>query len=303
MGVATAATAAVAVGAGASYLGAERQARAAGAAAQSQRDSANDWMNYVQQSKQEALDSYDRYSASQQAVIDKSLQQQQQNVIRQQKLVDSIDPALIESGKQLQQLIQGQSAPVLQNVKDQRQVQRQNLIDSLRQQLGPGAETSSIGMNQLQKFDMETSGLVNQTQQDYISKLSNLSLQGAQTLGASLGSEISRQNSIGEQYGQIGRDRASIINQATSQSAGPMSAIMQTAGADQVGEQLRGAGMQALGQNIVQLGAAGLSYAGGKPTAAPGTVGDSVQQPQSVAWAGNDQPRQSAFGKGAGVYG
>lgn len=249
-----------AIGVGASIYGGMQQADAARRAGQSANAASQDWLNYTRDQSKKALDAYDKYVPAEQSAIDKSIQSQTANVERQRALVASIDPSLIEAGKQSFQLLQGQSAPVLQNLKDQRGLQRTQLLDTLRQQLGPGAETSSMGMNQLQKFDADTANMLSGAQQDYLTKVSGIALGGAQTLGQSLSQVNNELTSLGTKYGDIGRTQANIINGTTATGNASADSAVKNAGGAYAGESANGALWQNIGSGISKLGGLGAAY-------------------------------------------
>ena len=82
-----------------------------------------------------------------------------------EQLLASVDPALMEASSQVLKLLRGERSAALAPLDTQRAEQRKQLLDSLRQQYGPGAETSSLGLKALRDFDMETSSLTANTQQ------------------------------------------------------------------------------------------------------------------------------------------
>lgn len=115
-----------------------------------------------------ALDESRKYQTNMNALADMSPQQMSQhgqmlqaaskNLQQRQKMFDSIDPALMEASKQVLNLLQGgasASTPA-------RSAQREQLVNQLRSQYGPGAENTSAGQQALQQFDMGTLGARNQ---------------------------------------------------------------------------------------------------------------------------------------------
>lgn len=259
-----------AVAVGASVYGANKAAGAAKDAANAQSAQSSSWLADTQMARQQALDAYGSYSSTQASEIDKAIASQERNVGRQEQLVQSIDPSLISAGKQMNDLLQGQSAPVLQNIKDQRQLQRQNLLDTLRQQYGPGAETSSAGVNALQKFDSETANSLSSAQQSYLSSVSNIALGGAKTLGASLGEANDTLANLGNQYGNIGMNQAKIIQGGTADTNNAQASTVNSAGAAGVGGAMQGSLYNSIGQGIGKVG--GLVAGFGSTPSQPGST-------------------------------
>jgi hypothetical protein len=318
MGVATAIAA---VGAAAAVYGSVTSANAANRAARAQQDAANRWGDQVGARNREAEQAYAEYAPSQQAAIEKAIAGQQRNIARQESLLANVDPALFEAGKQMKQLLDGQSAPVLNQLNEQRQLQRNKLLDTLRQQMGPGAETSSMGQNMMMKFDAETANMLNATQQQYLDKVSNIALNGSQGISGAMTQAQSLLGTLGNDLGDIGN----LIMGGTAQLAGPMSAQVNAAGGEFKGQQIMGQMYGQLGGALIQGAGA---YAGGvaagekaQPGAlgTPGTLsGDASRLPTSQdyynAYRSDDPYSQymSNFGKsgsstfaggGAGTYG
>lgn len=107
------------------------------------------------------IQSQQRYQAVQEAGLE-----------RDQKILSTLDPALITAGKQANNLMNGQQAAILAPMKQQQDFQRNQLKQKLAAQLGPGFETSSAGQAALQSFDMQASM---QTQQAQMSALNQVS--------------------------------------------------------------------------------------------------------------------------------
>lgn len=185
----------------------------------------------------------------------------EQTINRERKLIEAVDPALIEAGKQAFQLLQGKEAAVLGPLRRDRDRKRQVLEETLRRRLGPGFETSSAGIEALTKFDTDTSDLLAQSQQSAALNLLQATQQSAQLARA------------GEQAGLAARRGAvGILQEARSREVaaitGTSQGVTQTAGgfADAVGEGLGGVGsfLSFGGQNISQgRGFFGASGGGG----------------------------------------
>lgn len=147
----------------------------------------------------------DRDLALKYAVSDDELQQLQQSIAlnnqdiaRKQKLLASADPALIEAGTQALQLMQGKSAATLKPLQDQRNRQRQQLEQSLRQKLGPDYATSSQGQAALNQFDQQSSDLSTNAQQNAIGQY--MGYVGNTEQFGNLGQNMSQQNNFAQSY-------------------------------------------------------------------------------------------------------
>lgn len=103
---------------------------------------------------------------------------QQANLQRQQQLLAAVDPAFMEAGRQALALLQGKSAPTLQPYNQLAEQQRNQLIQSLQSQMGPGALTSTSGQSALRQFDLAHGAQSAQLQQSYLNTLLGASAQG-----------------------------------------------------------------------------------------------------------------------------
>lgn len=147
------------------------------------------------------------------------------------RLLKSIDPAIMEASKQVLDVLQGKSTGVGNAIGTQRAQQRQQLVNQLRSQYGPGAETSSLGQQALQKFDMETNTMTANLQGSTLSNLYgvingvniNDALQGTSMAGANFGNIQNRRLNAEQGAG----------NMLLGAMSGTNSAVLNTAGADQ----------------------------------------------------------------------
>lgn len=250
----------IAVGVGVATVvgGAVASADASRQASNAQAAAARKYQDYLDGQQQKALGTLDSaVSPAQMASYDTALQAQSRSVARQEELAKSISPALVDSGKQLQQLINGQSAPVLDNLKGQRMQARNQLLDSLRQQYGPGAESSSAGQQALSQFDVQTSNLLSGVQQSYIQQLSNISLGGANALATGDGANKSLADIVNNNpMTLIAKDKANIISGYAAQSQAPQMMLAQSAGGDALANAQLARGVSTLGSSLIQGGAA-----------------------------------------------
>ena len=254
-----------AVGVGTQVMGGIQGGRAASNAARAQQDAAAKYQKYVQGQQDTALGHVLTPSAM--AAHDQALQGQEQNVRRQEALVQSLDPNIIEAGKQTAQLLQGKSAPVMQNLQNQRQLQRDQLVQQLKTQLGPGAETSTAGQQQLNNFDQQTANVMSGAQQEYLDKVSNMSMGGAATLGQTLSQVDSALSSINEQGPE--QKAAQLIASFTNAGAGAAEAGINAAGGQFRGAQLQGQALQQIGGGLMT----GAALMAGKNSVGPGGPG------------------------------
>lgn len=192
----------------------------------------------------------------------RDISNQEKNLSRQEQLVSQIDPTIIEASQQALRLLRGESSSTLQPIQNQRNLQRQKLVNSLREQLGPGAETSTAGIQALTRFDSESNNLLAGQQQSALSGLGGLAGQFN-----SVRPDILREITGLSQFGQGGTNtqfqRAGLLQSAYAP-------VFQTAGANQTGAVLQGQQSAAFGQALLNAGVQGASsYYGAKAGAAP----------------------------------
>jgi hypothetical protein len=163
-------------------------------------------------------------------------------------MISQIDPTIIEASQQALRLLRGEESSTLNPLKNQRNVQRQKLLNSLREQLGPGAETSTAGIQALTRFDSESSNLFAGAQQQALGNMGNIGGQFSQMRPDML------RESMG--LGQMVQNKSNFgINQANALS-GVNTGMLQSAGANQTYDLLRGQNQQAAGNLMQEQGAA-----------------------------------------------
>jgi hypothetical protein len=213
--------------------------------------------------------------ASTQALMqfDKALEVQGRNIERQEKLVAQIDPTIVEASQQALRLLRGEESSALNPLRNSRNMQRQKLLNSLREQLGPGAETSSAGIMALNRFDEQTGNLYAGAQQNALSQMGNTAGQ-FNTVRPNMGNEALT-------FGNLASGRSNVaFNQANALSSA-FSGVMGNAGASQVSDMMKGQYQQAQMNQLLQagvtMGSAAMGRGGGgaakpTPSAAPGPM-------------------------------
>lgn len=132
------------------------------------------------------------------AELDKNIREADVTIARERKVLEAIDPSLMEAGKQALQLLQGKESALLSPLRNQRTRDRKQLEERLRRQLGPGFETSSAGIEALGRFDEQTSDLLTRTQQGAALQLLGVSQrQGAISRQAEATALRTQQGAIG----------------------------------------------------------------------------------------------------------
>lgn len=200
-----------------------------------------------------------------------SLAAAQKTVDSDMKMLDAIDPALMEASTQALSLLRGQDASSLAPIRNQRAQQRSQLLRTLREQLGPGAETSSAGIKALNQFDTETSTMMANAQQSMLGGL----LGTAQQQRAQGANGIATLTSVGGMFGNATQRKAGNMLAAgqntTNAILGTGQGVVDSAGAGYVGQQAQAQGLASMFGNLANTGMTmyGSGMFGGGNTPAP----------------------------------
>jgi hypothetical protein len=176
------------------------------------------------------------------AQLNRTIEINEQDIKNKQRILDSVDPAIIEAGKQAAQLLRGEEAASLDPIRKQREKQELKLRETLRQRLGSGYETTSAGIEALRSFETETGMLMTQAQDQAIGRLLGTSISAKQL--SNLGSNAAMSGNIANLFGGIQSRRTNAIMGTPIESTGDLF----------LGERIRGQAQQAasgaLGQGI-----------------------------------------------------
>jgi hypothetical protein len=140
-------------------------------------------------------------SPQQLAALERGLSAAQTQVDADLRQLAAIDPAIMEASKQVLTLLQGGKAAVNDPAMQQRQAQRQQLVDSLKAQYGPGAESTSVGQRALRQFDMESATMFQQNQQNTLGNLFGMATHRVQ--GAGFGQLMTAAGGFGDYQNRI----------------------------------------------------------------------------------------------------
>lgn len=231
-----------------------------------------------------------------------------------EKLLASIDPQLLEASSQALAVMRGIQNPSGRAPNNYapfeaaRKAERQRLVSSLVEQYGPGAETSSIGLKALREFDLASAtqsaqfGMQND-QQQFQNQMAQA--QGYSGLAALFGglrgqADLTRGNAQNMSLASIFQNR--MLNtklqagaQGLSAVAGTQAAVINSAGAQYVGDQMRarydGAMANQFTQGAIQFGTAAMgagAFSGGGRGAGAGaaSAANQMQQPTPTAGSG-----------------
>jgi hypothetical protein len=234
--------------------GGKRAARGAQDAAEAQQRAAE-----VQYGRMKEIT--DRATTSGIASFERDLMNQEKNLSRQEQLISQIDPTIIEASQQALRLMRGEASSTLSPLKNQRATQRQKLLNSLREQLGPGAETSTAGIQALTRFDSETDNIFAGAQQQALSNLGNISSQFSSQRPDMMREIMGRS--------QLGQGQSNLLFGQAQLLSGQGQNLINSAGAQFAGDVMRGNQQQGFGNALlggaVTAGTAGVtSYYGKK---------------------------------------
>jgi len=222
------------VAAGLTGRGSKRAARAAGRAAMARETEAR---------RQQDLAVAAAESPQELAALERSLGTQEKSLERQERLVQALDPAIIEASQQALQLLRGESAAALDPIRKQRDQDRQKLVNTLREQLGSGAETTSAGQQALQNFDFQTSQVLAGQQQQSLSQLFGF--------GSSGGNQLA---SVAGGFRNIAGGFGNIASRKVGALTGTAGGVTGASGSQFVQSQLRGQQAQQAGRGFLELG-------------------------------------------------
>lgn len=186
-------------------------------------------------------------------------------VTNDMKLLDAIDPAIMEASQQALKLLRGEDAASIAPMRAQRDLQRKQLLNSLRQQLGPGAETSTAGIKALNDFDMQTSSMMSGVQQSALGMM----LGTAQTQRGQTGGNMGAFQNASTNYRNARGTVANFALEAGNSVLGALGAQVQTAGSPFVGQMVGGQQASAFSNQLLGIGGMmmgagkGMSWGGG----------------------------------------
>jgi hypothetical protein len=138
-----------------------------------------------------------------------------------------MDPQVKQAGQDLYDLLTGHASAVLAPMQQQIARQRQNMMDSLSSQLGPGFMTSSAGINAMVQFDEQSAVTLQNAQMNAVSQMTS-------TYGSLAGMQNQGQNAVtsqtGDAYGRAMTADQSVLqanqfatNRLTNATLGAMS--------------------------------------------------------------------------------
>lgn len=196
--------------------------------------------------------------------IDQQLQQIQKN----QQLIDSADPALREAGLQSYQLMTGKEAQILAPIRQEQGRQREQLKSMLRERLGSDFETSSAGIEALSRFDAQAGLSLQSAQQQALATLLPMAGQSRfQAAAANQNLAVGNSNlagSIAAGQGALTQRKLAAFQGGTPSNEG----LVQNAGAPYVGQLASSEAWRGFMKDAINIGM--MAYGGGAGGAAAG---------------------------------
>lgn len=199
-------------------------------------------------------------TAAELAELHKHIQIKDRAIARQEQLLSTFDPSVMEAGKQALSLMQGKDAAILDPLRRQQQRQRQQLQATLQQRLGSGYATSSAGQAALARFDEQAANSLAGAQQQSITQLAGIAQGGVATSASANYGINAMAGSTAGAYQNFAQRKLQAINQ---------SPITPYAGAPAASDYLHAQADQEFTGSLIKLGSAGAGYiaGGGIPAA------------------------------------
>lgn len=185
---------------------AEAQANIAKAQEEEQRNQRRMAMNAAEATPQEL------------AELNRAIALNETSIARNEKLIASSDPAIIEAGEQALKLLRGEEARTLGPLKNNIAKQEQALRSKLLAQLGPGYENTTAGIQALQAFNEQANSAIVGAQNATIGQLLGV----AQDTSSRYGNQtnIANAGTIAGLFGNIQNRKIGAINSTPITAAG-----------------------------------------------------------------------------------
>lgn len=186
------------------FSGGNAAARAAGRAAMERQRVSKEEREIIMKegrAQQEAAMNLAEATPQELQAYERQLSASMDQIARREKMIEAIDPALLEASDQVLKLLRGEESGMTQAANAQRRRQRAELVDMLREQYGPGAETSSLGQQALQRFDEETNMLTQQQQQSSLAQVFGIA--SAAPGLTNMNNSLSALNQAGMNFGSL----------------------------------------------------------------------------------------------------
>lgn len=215
-------------------------------------------MKYAAPTAQEIQSIGDRINQQQryQAVQEAGLQ-------RDQKILDTLDPALAQAGQQAFNMMKGQEASILAPMKQQQTMQMNQMKAKLAAQLGPGWETSSAGQAAMQSMQADQAMGLQQAQMGAMNQVTQLLGFGSQARTGMINQERMGFET-GSQMSASTLNSMNQIQQRQTNTFERMSGAVQSTAGNQFAGQAAGAKMMSeAGGAMVNAGQQAFAEGGG----------------------------------------
>ncbi len=279
------------------YYGAKKEAEAAANAARDQFNTASaQKAELVGQVRQNNIQNMDFAKASPQELraYDQSLQAGEKQLASDQRYMDAIDPSVMEASKQILGILKGDtSSGIMAPYAEQRNQQRQQVLNQIRQRFGPGGESTAAGQKMLREFDMNANMQGAQMGQGQLGNLFNvLGQRGDYHMGANM------LNAAGGNYSNIqNRLLNTSVNNGNAMAAaisGGNAPILQSSGYANVSGQLMGRNQQQIGREWSQDSAQFMGIMGSAMTGSSGGGGKGAPQMDNSGLKGGGSANENS---------
>lgn len=191
---------------------------------------------------------------------------------RDEKVLGSMDANALAGGKQMNDMMKGKEAQILAPLKRQREIQRREREQQLSQQMGPGWQSSTAGMEQMNRFDNDTDMITQQAQTQAFNSLAGFLGMNAQSRTSLQSEELQGFQGIG-QLGASNMASMGNIQQRQMQGEEAIGGMkMKTAGAEYAGQISMGKTMEGLGGSLMSMGGSAIGSAIGSMGRGKGKV-------------------------------
>ncbi len=239
-------------------------------------------------------------SPQQLAILERGLSAAQTQVDTDLRQLAAIDPAIMEASKQVLGLLQGKQAAVNDPMMRQRSQQRQQLVDSLKSQYGPGAESSSVGQRALQQFDTQSDSMFQQNQMSSLGQVMGIAstrIQGpgfGQLMQASQGFGNYQDRILSAQMGGDANILQAMGGEVQGAGAGYVGDMIHAGAQRQVATGISNDG-RSIGRAWGSMGMGNMGGKGGGQQASTGDTGFNMNGPQNNMFSGSNPYADSSM--------
>lgn len=181
-----------------------------------------------------------------------ALRYQEDALRRTESILNTIDPTIMESSRQLLGLLRGETTEYLSPVERERARGRTNLSSALREEMGEGYASSTAGQAALSRYDVTTGDVLLKGREAALGLMGNIASQGVANRGSLGQQNINTMQSAGSLLSQSLSSRFNVREQQRASILG--TSMTPYAGAQYVGGAIQGQAELAQPSFFEQLG-------------------------------------------------